>query len=276
MMKFGLFGHPVGHSLSPVLHTASFRSLGLEAEYRCFDVAPEDLAEALDARRVEGYLGLNLTVPHKVAAVPLMDRLDASARLFGAVNTVRFEPDGTKTGFNTDAMGFLQDLKAVAGITPEGKRVMVVGCGGAGRAVAIGCASAGAGTLALVNRTFDRARAVVGEIQAKFPDVPVEASALAGLPPEVTHTFDLIVQCTTAGLRPDDPPALPVVAFRPGQILYDIVYTSPSTPTMTAARTAGATAFNGLGMLVRQGAAAFRIWTGRDADIEAMLAAVET
>lgn len=274
MMKFGLFGHPVGHSLSPVMHTASFRALGLDAVYRCFDVAPEELASALDACRAEGYRGLNLTVPHKVAAVPLMDRLDASARLFGAVNTVRFEEDGTATGFNTDAEGFLQDLGAGAGLAPAGRRVMVVGCGGAGRAIAIGCAAAGVASLALVNRTFARARAVADEIQMKCPAVRVDAFPLDGLSTEETKSCDVIVQCTTAGLRPGDAPALLASAFRKGQVLYDIVYTPPETPTMTAALAAGAKAFNGLGMLARQGAASFKIWTGREADIDAMLAAL--
>lgn len=275
MIRFALFGHPVGHSLSPVMHAASFRSLGLEASYRCFDIAPEDLAAALDARRSEGYLGLNLTVPHKVAAVPLMDSLDASARLFGAVNTVRFESDGTRTGFNTDAEGFLQDLQARAGAAPEGRRVMIVGCGGAGRALAIGCAAAGAAALALVNRTFSRACAVAAEIRGKFPAVRVDALPLDGKAEEEARSCDIIVQCTTAGLRPDDPTALPAEAFREGQILYDIVYTEPVTPTMAAARAAGAAAYNGIGMLARQGAAAFKIWTGREADVDAMTAALE-
>lgn len=274
MLKFGLFGHPVGHSLSPVMHAASFRALGLDAAYRCFDVAPGDLAPALDARRAEGYRGLNLTVPHKVAAVPLMDRLDESARLFGAVNTVRFETDGTTTGFNTDAVGFLQDLETCAGFTPAGRRVMVVGCGGAGRAVAIGCAAAGAAALVLVNRTFDRARAVAGEIRSKRPGVRVDAAPLAGLPAETARACDVVVHCTTAGLHPGDAPALPSSAFREGQVLYDIVYTVPETPTMSAARAAGAKAFNGIGMLARQGAASFRIWTGREADVGAMLDAL--
>lgn len=276
MWKFGLFGHPVGHSLSPVLHAASFRSLGLDASYVCFDVPPESLRAALSARRAEGFNGLNLTVPDKVAAVPLMDRLDASAELYGAVNTVRFEADGTLTGFNTDAAGFLADLQLAGGVSPEGRHVLIVGCGGAGRALAIGCAATGAAHVALANRTVEKAEAVGREIAAKCPAcggvgvVPYSPAAWK----EAALAADIIVQCTTAGLKDGDASALPAGAFRSGQLLYDIVYTRRITPTMADALACGCRALNGAGMLARQGAASFKIWTGLEADVAAMLAAV--
>jgi shikimate dehydrogenase len=276
-MKFGLFGHPVKHSLSPAMHAASFRALGLDAEYLCFDVPPDALAARLAACRDEGFSGLNLTVPHKSAAVALMDRLDASARLYGAVNTVRID-DGGLTGFNTDADGFLADLAVNFRLSPEGRRVLVLGCGGAGRALAIACAHRGAANVWLANRTVAKAERVAAEIADLLPGLRTDVRVLGeGRPAWVAHCreADLVIQCTTAGLDADDAPVLPPDAFRRGQFLYDIVYTRRVTPTMRSALAAGADAANGAGMLVYQGAAAFREWTGLGADTAAMRAALE-
>lgn len=275
--RFGLFGHPVKHSLSPVMHGASFQSLGLRAEYVCFDVPPEELAARLEACRRDGFDGLNLTIPHKEAAVALMSRLDPSARLFGAVNTVTFSAKGC-TGFNTDAAGFLDDLKASKGLTPEGRRVLILGCGGAGRALAIACARDGASEIGLANRTASKAETLASEIAERLPDSVSQVEVLS-CDPDVWARFcrecDLIVQCTSTGLHAGDASLLPPSAFRPGQLLYDLVYTSRVTATMGAALAGGAEALNGAGMLVYQGAAAFEIWTGLKADTRAMRAALE-
>lgn len=267
----------MGHSLSPVMHEASFRSLGIEARYVCFDVAPDNLAGKLAECRAEGFNGLNVTVPHKAAALGLMDRLDGSARLFGAVNTVRIDGRGM-TGFNTDVDGFMEDLAVNHRMTPEGRTVMVLGCGGAGRALAIGCASRGAASLLLAELEPGKAERVAEEIREKLPDVPVDTEPLVPDPrvwAERCREADLVIQCTPVGLRADDPAALPPEAFRSGQLLYDLVYTRPATPTMGAARAGGAAAVNGMGMLVYQGAAAFMIWTGICADSAAMRQALE-
>ena len=275
--RFALFGHPAGHSLSPVMHAASFRALGIDAEYLCFDVAPEALADRLAACRDEGFDGLNLTVPHKAAAVALMDRLDASARLYGAVNTVHIGDDGL-TGFNTDAAGFLEDLAVNFHRSPDGQRMLVLGCGGAGRALAIACARHGAAEVMLANRTVSKAERVASEIAELLPDSTGRIRVLDPAPAAwiaAGRDADLIIQCTTAGLGAADESLLPSAAFRPGQFLYDIVYTRRITPTMQAALAAGADAANGAGMLVYQGAAAFREWTGLVADAVAMRAALE-
>ncbi|MDR2850364.1 MAG: shikimate dehydrogenase [Verrucomicrobiota bacterium] len=276
-MKFALFGHPVKHSLSPVMHAASFRALGIDAEYHCFDVPPDALADRLASCRGGAFNGLNLTVPHKSAAVAGMDRLDASARLYGAVNTVRIGADGL-TGFNTDADGFLADLAINFRLSPEGRRVLVIGCGGAGRALAIACAHRGAAEVRLANRTVSKAEQVADEITRLLPDSP---TAVRVLPPERSawiencREAELVIQCTTAGLNDADESPVPPEAFLSGQFLYDIVYTRRVTPAMRAALAAGADAANGAGMLVYQGAAAFNIWTGLDADTAAMRAALE-
>ncbi len=275
--RFGLFGHPVKHSLSPVMHAASFQSLGLSAEYVCFDVPPEDLPARLEACRREGFDGLNVTIPHKEAVVPLMGHLDPSARLFGAVNTVRFDAKGS-TGYNTDATGFLTDLKASRDVTPDGLRVLILGCGGAGRALAIACAREGALEIGLGDLIDSKAEVVAEEIKVRLPDAVAQVDVLS-VEPEVWARYsrdcDLIVHCTSAGLHVGDASPLPPEAFREGQLLYDLVYTARVTPTMRSAQASGADTLNGAGMLVHQGAAAFTIWTGLAADTAAMRAALE-
>lgn len=276
-LRFALLGHPVKHSLSPVMHEASFRALGIDAAYACIDVAPEALGACLATCREQGYAGLNVTVPHKTAALAWMDRLDASVRLYGAVNTVRIDAAGL-TGVNTDAEGFLEDLAVNYRRSPEEARVVILGCGGAGRALAIACAHRGANEVVLANRTLVKAEQVAAEIVDRVPDSPAEIRVLAPEPAAwaaACREADLVVQCTTAGLHADDAPLLPPEAFRRGQFLYDIVYTQRVTPTMRSALAAGADAANGAGMLVYQGAAAFREWTGRDADTGAMRAALD-
>jgi len=275
--RFGLLGHPVKHSLSPVMHAASFQALGLKAEYACFDVPPGELAARLEACRQEGFNGLNVTIPHKEAVVPLMASLDPTARLYGAVNTVRIDAKGF-AGFNTDATGFLTDLKESRGVTPEGLRVLIVGCGGAGRALATACAREGAAEIGVADLYPSKAEILAEEIAERLPDAVSQVTVLSG-EPEVWALYgresDLIVHCTSAGLHAGDVSPIPAAAFHEGQLLYDLVYTARVTPTMRAARAAGADALNGAGMLVHQGAAAFTIWTGLAADTKAMRAALE-
>lgn len=275
--RFGLFGHPVKHSLSPVMHEASFLALGLQAEYVCFDVPPEELSARLEFCRREGFNGLNVTIPHKEAVVPLMNKLDATARLFGAVNTVRMDAHGY-TGYNTDTLGFLADLKESRGVTPEGLRVMIVGCGGAGRALAIACAREGAVELGISDKIASKAEVLAEDIAERLPDAVTQVEVLSG-EPEVWARYgrecDLIVHCTSAGLHAGDGSPIPVEAFHDGQLLYDLVYTARMTPTMRVAQSAGADVLNGIGMLMHQGAAAFNIWTGLDADTKAMRSALE-
>ena len=270
--RFALLGHPVAHSLSPRMHAASFRALGIQAEYTVIDVPPDALAECLARCRDEGFDGLNVTLPHKSAALALMTRVDPIAQLAGAVNTVRLDADGL-TGFNTDITGFLAALQEDCGITPEGKRALVFGCGGAGRAAALGCAQSGAAEIALADCDMDKALQLAQDL-SRVPGsrarIRVATDGVAD-----AHMADLVVHCTPAGLHAGDASPLPPEAFRPGQVLYDVVYTAPVTPTMLAAQTAGAATANGLGMLIHQGASAFNIWTGLDADIGAMKKALE-
>jgi len=276
MYRFGIFGHPIHHSLSPRMHGASFKSLGIEATYEAFDVDFSQLRHQLEFCRDNGFHGLNITIPHKTVIIPYLTRVDALAAHVGAVNTIHFEGDGVMTGYNTDIIGFLEDLRESCGVTPADKRVLVLGCGGAGRAIAFACA--GATDLFLAEPMTERAEVLARDLQSEKHHCSRTAKVHV-LPPqpqswsEIAPSCDLIVHCTPAGLKSEDPSVLPAHAFHAGQTVYDIV-TAPNPPTLAAALAAGAKGTNGIGMLVRQGAASFKIWTGLTADINAMRAAI--
>lgn len=267
--RFAVLGHPIAHSFSPVMHAASFRAIGFDGQYEKRDVPPEALAQALDALEAEGFTGLNLTIPHKQLAVPMMDSLSPEAQRLGAVNTVLFR-DGKRLGHNTDGPGFLAAAKVTLGFEPAGKRVAVIGCGGAGRAVALSLAYAGVTWIGLLDVDTARVAALAEEI-ARNAGISVEA---------IDHTrlceADLVAQCSPSGLAVFPGPAAHAADFRAGQCLYDIVIPpgQPETPTMAEARKAGVRCANGVRMLVEQGALSFAFWTGREADREAMERAV--
>lgn len=272
---FAVLGHPIGHTLSPAMHNASLNTLGMDAIYLAFDVDPARLIEVLEAMRHMGFGGVNLTVPLKEAAYRGIPRLDESASRLGAVNTVEYTPDGLR-GHNTDGAGFLAALRDAFDTEVKGMSVFVLGCGGAGRAIAITCACEGAGRVALSDMDNSRADAVAAEIAAMGGATPaLDVAARPDNWRDACREADLIVQATPVGMKPGDRPLLEADAFRPGQIVYDLIYMYPETAFMKAARAGGAGAANGLGMLMHQGARSFKIWTGRDADTAAMTQALE-
>ena len=261
MRRFAVLGHPINHSFSPIMHMASFRSIGFDGEYTRLDVPPEMLGDALKALSAEGFSGVNLTIPHKQLALPMMDALTPEAQ--------RFEEGGKLSGHNTDGPGFLAAAKATLGFDPAGRRVAVVGCGGAGRAVAITLAHAGA-QVGLLDIDRDRAEALAEEIRGSGREAAVIDRAQI-------RDADLIAQCSPSGLAIFPEPAVRADEMRPGQCLYDIVIPpgDPVTPTMKEACTLGIPCANGVRMLVEQGALSFTYWTGIEADRAAMLRAVE-
>lgn len=259
-MRFAVIGHPVGHSLSPELHTANFRALGLDAVYEAVDVHPGRLAEEFARFAAEGFVGINVTVPHKLAVMRLVTRLDESARLAGAVNTVRFEADGSSTGFNTDMDGFIDSVRA-AGVDPCGLRICILGAGGAARAVASGCLRSGAERVTILNRTVARAQELADALRVSFPAADVAAGVLES-GRLASMGAQLVVNCTTVGLKADDPSVLPSADLAACRAVCDIIPVRRETATLAAARSAGVVAIGGLGMLVAQAARAFRIWTG--------------
>lgn len=271
---YAVLGHPIGHTLSPVMHQAAFRALGMDALYSAFDVRPDDLLEVLSAMARMGFQGVNLTIPHKEVAFRGLVHLDESAELLGAVNTVQFLDDRL-VGHTTDGYGFLQAHEEAFGGGVEGETVFVLGTGGAGRTAALVAARAGAAGLLLCDSDTTRVHTLCAELAERFPGVPVSGLE-PGEAPEHVAEAGLIIQATPVGMKPDDPVLLPTEVFGPGQRLFDMIYMYPETGIMKAARQAGADVANGLGMLLHQGAKSFEIWTGTTPPIDAMRRALES
>jgi shikimate dehydrogenase len=270
------------------MQNAGFEALGLDWRYLAFEVRPDHLREAIAGAKRMNFLGLNLTVPHKLLAVDLVDALDESARKWGAVNTIRFEARDTAgrwrplgefpadlpgeiraQGFNTDADALVESLREDLGATIAGARILVLGAGGAGRVAALKLAEEQPAALHLVNRTASKAEALAQEIRARFPTVNVKAGF-----PDVD--VDLLVNATSAGLKPEDDLPLDEKQFplRRARMVYDMIYRPAETPLLRAARTAGCRTANGVGMLLHQGARALELWSGRPAPLKIMRAAL--
>lgn len=278
------------HSASPAMQNAGIAALGLDWRYLAFAVRPEELATALAGAATMRFIGVNLTVPHKLLAVDLVDELDATAREWGAVNTVRFEaqdshghwlplpalddvpPDARvrSQGFNTDANAITRSLAEDLGVQLRGACVVLLGAGGAGRTAALKLASEGVTRLSLINRTVSKAEALQQEIHARFPGVRVEVDY-----PQ--SDVDLLLNATSLGLKPDDVSPLDEALFpiQRATAVYDMIYRPAETPLLARARAAGCRTANGLGMLLYQGARALELWSGQPAPIEPMRRALQ-
>jgi shikimate dehydrogenase len=262
MPKLAVLGQPVAHSRSPAMQNAALAGLGLAPEwsYEAIEVAPDGFAELVTRLPSEGFVGANVTVPHKLAALAVANRCSDPARAIGAANTLTFA-DGVVAADNTDAAGLLDALPE----TPRGRRALVLGAGGSARAAAWALREAGA-EVTVWNRTAERGRRLAAAFDVAFAPEPAE--------------FDLLVNCTTVGLgqanerspTAADLKALPIAAdaITERQIVVDLVYGSFETALLAAARERGARVVDGLEVLVRQGAASLRIWTGLDPPLDAM------
>lgn len=269
--QVGLIGWPIKHSLSPAMHNAAFAKLGLDWTYVLLPTPPGQLAQALEELLGRDFVGSNVTMPHKRAVIPHLDELSDAARLIGAVNTIHIQ-DGKLIGENTDAIGFLNALKE-SGHDPKGMRVAMLGAGGAARAALFSLLQAGAGRVTVINRTVERAAALIDDLAEAFPASslgfePLNSETLAALHGQV----DLVVNSTSIGMLPqsDASPWPAAVAIPTGAIFYDIVYYPVQTQFLRRAQEAGQETVNGLGMVVHQGAVAFEIWTGQKAPLETM------
>ncbi len=267
----GVFGHPVGHSLSPAMHNAAIEHLGLDYIYVPFDVAPENLRQAVDGIRALGIAGVNVTVPHKEAVIPFLDEVEADAREVGSVNTI-VNKDGRLTGASTDGAGFMRSLTE-SGFAPRGCRAVVLGSGGAGRAVAFALARDGA-EVALFDAVPGKAEKLALDVGARnVRAIGTQDSALA----VALESADLLVNCTPVGMHPnEDSMPVPAESLRPDLFVYDVVYNPLRTKLIQAAETAGASTMSGVKMLVYQGAVSFAKWTGIDPPTDMMEQAVRT
>jgi shikimate dehydrogenase len=271
--RVGLLGWPVEHSVSPAMHNAAFDALGLAWHYELLPTSPDQVEASLQRLKVQDYQGANVTVPHKQAVMPYLDQLADDARAIGAVNTLLLQ-EGSLVGHNTDAAGFLAALRE-AGFEPAGQRALVLGAGGAARAVTYALAAAGC-TTTLFGRTAERAAVLarcLGQLGLPSLVNAVPGSAtLADLRP---GAFDLLVNATPVGMWPhvDASPWPAALSLSSHWTVFDLVYNPEETRLLAQARAAGATPIGGLGMLVHQGARAFELWTGRRAPVEIMRAA---
>jgi shikimate dehydrogenase len=259
-----LLGWPLGHSLSPVMQNAAFQALGLDWQYGLLEAPPEDLPEAVARLRRADVAGANATIPHKQAVIPLIDALSERAARVGAVNTI-VKRDGRLTGENTDVDGVIRVLKD-SQVGLRGARVVVLGAGGAARAVAFALAESAA-SITLFNRTASRAVALAADVTRAYRRLEVQVNDLAKI-----EAADLIVNATSVGMVPniEASPMPPGAEFRPGVVAFDLVYRPLKTRFLREAEQSGARTVDGLALLVHQGAAAFKLWTGLDAPLEVM------
>jgi shikimate dehydrogenase len=267
----GLIGWPVEHSLSPIMHNAAFAALDCDFAYVPLPVRPKHVKEALKGLAALNFVGSNVTIPHKQAVMRYMDELSEAARFTGAVNTIHIH-DGRFYGYNTDAIGFIDSLKE-ANYDPQGMRVVVLGAGGAARAVVYALARSGADSVIVLNRTAERAAFLVDDLSEAFPDSSLSFEALTGQAlATLDNSVDLVVNTTSVGMYPHTgaspwPAELPVPA---GVIFNDLVYNPLETVFLGQARQAGAATIDGLGMLIHQAAFGFEKWTGQPAPLAVM------
>lgn len=272
----GVIGDPVAHTLSPPMHNAAFASQGLGWVYVPFRVAPEHLGEAVRAVRALNLAGLNVTIPHKVAVLEYLDELDESARLIGAVNTI-VNKGGRLIGYNTDGAGFLRSLRSDAGTEPRGRSLLLVGAGGAARAIGVQLVLEGASRVDVANRTYEKAKDLAQHL-TQGAGGKSRAYALDELTPQVLRGYDVIVHTTSWGMAPqaDVPPLISSDALSPDTLVCDIVYTPRETTLLRAAKAQGCRVLEGLGMLVHQAALAYELWTGQRAPVDVMYSVLET
>jgi shikimate dehydrogenase len=269
----GLIGYPVKHSISARFQQAGFDFLHLPITYELWETPSDKVADAVARCRQPDCVGMNVTVPHKQAVMPLLDELDPRAARIGAVNTV-VNRDGRLTGHNTDAAGLIRALDDV-GFIREGARVAIIGAGGVARAAAFSLAGEGVGDLLILARRRAQAAALAESIA---PELPGRIDAGELVPNRPLHDRDLIVNCTSVGmLHGSGEGQSPLIQGQIGRdtLVYDLVYNPPVTPLLAAAKAAGARTLGGLPMLVYQGAAAFELWTGQKPPIGLMMARAE-
>lgn len=274
--RLAVIGHPVAHSRSPEMHQPALDQAGIEARYIRLEVEPGQVTEAIRRMRALGFIGCNVTVPHKLEVMAACDTVDPDAQALGAVNTVRFDGGGA-CGFNTDAPGFRRAVEEAFDAPLGSMNVVIAGAGGgAGQAVAAACRLAGVTDLVLANRTvskLDDLRDRLGRMpggQIRIRLVGLDDPSL----PDLCLAADLIVNTSSVGLKPGDPSVLPAGCLRPGACIYDTIYKPAVTPLLALAAGQGCRTANGLSMLLHQGALAFQIWFPGSEPLPAMRAAL--
>jgi shikimate dehydrogenase len=276
-----VIGHPIGHSLSPRIHNAAFAALGLDARYQAVDVFPEQLAGWVQRFRAERPLGANVTVPHKEAVIPYLDGLRGDAEGAGAVNTLVWEVDDPAeatsrlVGYNTDTIGFLRSVEEEGGRSLHGADLVLLGAGGAARAIGVVAVREGVSSLTIANRDAGRAERLAEHVRAGAPTVAIRAMGLtSGTLAGTLEQATIVVNSTSVGLRSQELPIDPAPINR-AALVVDIVYNPPLTAFLRASQARGIQTLGGIGMLTYQAAAAFELWTRLEPPLDAMRSAAE-
>ena len=275
-VRLAVIGDPVAHSKSPQMHNAALEALGIPTRYTRLHIRPEELKECLSLLPRAGFIGINCTIPHKVAVLDAVHEADVIAQRAGGVNTVIARPDGTLAGTSTDGPGFARAVEEAFGKPLSSLRVMILGAGGgAGRAVSMQCASAGCPNLMLVNRSLEKLSPLLDDLAEFYPSASVAAGDFADVFLRAgLGMSDLIVNCTAVGMKPEDKSPIPAKLLEPRHLLYDTIYVAHRTPLLRAGDAAGARGENGLSMLLHQGALSFERWFHQPPPVEVMRAAL--
>lgn len=265
----GAFGCPIDENPTGVMEEAAFRAKGLDFRYLTIKVGPGDLEAAMAGIRAMNFRGINLTIPHKVEVLKYLDELSEAARIIGAVNMV-VNRDGKLWGENTDGKGFLMSLEN-AGVSVAGKTVLILGAGGASRAISVECTLAGAKKIYIANRNPERGRELVQLLKDR---TAAEAEYIRWVGPvQIPADVEILVNGTCVGLFPDvdQKPEMDYDTIRPGMVVSDVIFNDPNSLFLREAEQRGAKTVNGLGMLVNQGALNFTLWTGAEAPVDVMM-----
>lgn len=273
MINFAVIGDPIAHSLSPVMHNAALKSLELEGTYTAERVPLEELPQFAEYAR-KNLNGFNITVPHKKNIIPLLDEISEAAAFADSVNTVTVK-DGKLLGDSTDGYGLETALFEAFGLSVCGANIVFIGCGGAAHAAATYFAMRGAARIAILNRSLDKAEELSGKLKAKYPAIIAEAYSISDDQAirDAMNGAQIAIQCTSLGLKPEDPAPIPPELLPDGICYYDTIY--KRTALYRAAEAKGLRCAAGLGMLLHQGARSLEIWTGRKAPVEVMRTALE-
>ncbi|MFF2017380.1 shikimate dehydrogenase [Paenibacillus sp. NPDC058177] len=267
----GVMGDPIGHSKSPLMHGAALKAMGIPGAYVPLHVKPEDLGEAVHAIRTLGFRGVNVTIPHKVAVMEYLDRLDESALAIGAVNTI-VNDDGVLTGYNTDGIGYVRSLKAEAISDLSGARIMVIGAGGAARGIVAALLQEAPASIVIANRTADKAQDLAAEWSGSGSLTGISLDDMG----KHLKDIDVLINTTSVGMYPhiDGLPVNPAL-LHPGMVVSDLIYNPLHTRLLTESLERGCIIHGGLGMFVYQGAYALEYWTRQTAPVDIMRQTIE-
>jgi len=268
---YGIFGHPVKHSLSPDMHNSAFSELGLNSVYVAFDIEPENIGEATNAIRAMGIKGINITIPHKQTIIPFLDEVSPDATLTGAVNTVKNE-EGKLSGFNTDVGGFLRAIREDLDFSPEDNTLFLIGAGGAARAVLSAFCMNGGAIVYIADILKDKAIELADQFKGNFENIRIETIEMEDkdIVSEKFSEADILVNASPAGMDGVGSHDIPLASLKKSAVVYDLVYKPQNTKLLTDARELGHKASGGLTMLLYQGAESFEIWTGETAPVAVM------